>query len=343
MPHAAVGVTPAAPRPAPARRRRPPWPRRAGRRRRSPRRARAAGAGRGRRRRCARWRTARARRVDPDRRCAGPGAGGRACPDRRPRGPPDPSASDAAIPARRDLSPRGARGRRRDPPPAREPYTPPVGGCDHSWHLGPSQASYGADPVRLPGEPRYREGEGRLALTAPSRMVGRGADASSRRRPVLGRPRFGRAARRPGPQHGTRHPGLRARRTSLGGSRAPCPRALPRRGRRVAGGAAAGPGATHGRRLRRALEQERPGWTAPDEAVELRGRNLVLLSKALVAAAIEGWPTVALGSLAGNPFPDATRHFFAGIATVASEALRAPLAVVAPYRELSKADVIRRC
>jgi len=85
-----------------------------------------------------------------------------------------------------------------------------------------------------------------------------------------------------------------------------------------------------------------PGWTAPDEAVELRGRNLVLLSKALVAAAIEGWPTVALGSLAGNPFPDATHHFFAGIAAVASEALRAPLAVVAPYRELSKADVIRR-
>ena len=85
-----------------------------------------------------------------------------------------------------------------------------------------------------------------------------------------------------------------------------------------------------------------PVWAAPDEAVELRGRNLVLLSKALVAAAIEGWPTVALGSLAGNPFPDATHHFFAGIAAVASEALRAPLAVVAPYRELSKADVIRR-
>jgi 7-cyano-7-deazaguanine synthase len=85
-----------------------------------------------------------------------------------------------------------------------------------------------------------------------------------------------------------------------------------------------------------------PGWAAPDEAVELRGRNLVLLSKALVAAAIEGWPTVALGSLAGNPFPDATPQFFAAMAAVASGALRSSLAVVAPYRELSKSDVIRR-
>jgi 7-cyano-7-deazaguanine synthase len=85
-----------------------------------------------------------------------------------------------------------------------------------------------------------------------------------------------------------------------------------------------------------------PGWDAPDEAVELRGRNLVLLSKALVAAAIEGWPTVAMGSLAGNPFPDATAEFFAAMAATASGALRTPLAVVAPYRELTKADVIRR-
>ena len=88
--------------------------------------------------------------------------------------------------------------------------------------------------------------------------------------------------------------------------------------------------------------QGAPGWGAPDEAVELRGRNLVLLSKALVAAAIEGWPTVAMGSLAGNPFPDATPHFFAAIAAVGSEALRSSLAVVAPYRELPKSDVIRR-
>src|SRR5262245_2434960 len=85
-----------------------------------------------------------------------------------------------------------------------------------------------------------------------------------------------------------------------------------------------------------------PGWDAPDETVELRGRNLVLLSKALIVAAIEGWPTVAMGSLAGNPFPDATPEFFAEMAAMASRALRATLEVVAPYRELTKRDVIRR-
>jgi 7-cyano-7-deazaguanine synthase len=85
-----------------------------------------------------------------------------------------------------------------------------------------------------------------------------------------------------------------------------------------------------------------PTWDEPDETVEIRGRNLILLSKALVVAAIEGWPTIAMGPLAGNPFPDATPGFFAGIAAVASGALAAPLAIVAPYRDLHKTDVIRR-
>jgi 7-cyano-7-deazaguanine synthase len=85
-----------------------------------------------------------------------------------------------------------------------------------------------------------------------------------------------------------------------------------------------------------------PGWDAPDETVEIRGRNLILLAKALVLAAIEGWPTLAMGSLAGNPFPDATPEFFAGLGAVASKALRAPLAIVTPYRGLHKEDVVRR-
>jgi 7-cyano-7-deazaguanine synthase len=86
----------------------------------------------------------------------------------------------------------------------------------------------------------------------------------------------------------------------------------------------------------------RPGWDAPDADVELRGRNLILLAKALVLAALEGWPTLALGSLAGNPFPDATPEFFAELAGVAGRGLRADLTIVLPYRGLHKADVIRR-
>ena len=85
-----------------------------------------------------------------------------------------------------------------------------------------------------------------------------------------------------------------------------------------------------------------PGWDAPLEAVELRGRNLVLLVKALVLAAIEGWRTLALGSLADNPFPDATPAFFADLAAVASQGLGARLEIVVPFRGLPKAEVIRR-
>jgi 7-cyano-7-deazaguanine synthase len=85
-----------------------------------------------------------------------------------------------------------------------------------------------------------------------------------------------------------------------------------------------------------------PAWDEPDETVEIRGRNLILLAKALVLAAIEGWPTLALGSLAGTPFPDATPEVFAGLASVASVALTTPLVIVTPYRGLHKDEVVRR-
>jgi 7-cyano-7-deazaguanine synthase len=85
-----------------------------------------------------------------------------------------------------------------------------------------------------------------------------------------------------------------------------------------------------------------PAWDEPDETVEIRGRNLILLAKALVLAALEGWPTLAMGSLAGNPFPDATPAFFADLAAVCAKALRAPLAIATPFRGLHKDEVIRR-
>ena len=84
-----------------------------------------------------------------------------------------------------------------------------------------------------------------------------------------------------------------------------------------------------------------PAWDAPDQAVELRGRNLILLAKVLVLAAIESWPTIALGSLAGNPFPDATRSFLAKVAAAASEGLGTRLTITLPFGSLPKAEVVR--
>ena len=58
-----------------------------------------------------------------------------------------------------------------------------------------------------------------------------------------------------------------------------------------------------------------PAYDTPDEDVYLVGRNLVLLTKAGVVAASRKAGRIALGPLAGNPFPDATPEFFAAMGT----------------------------
>ena len=57
-----------------------------------------------------------------------------------------------------------------------------------------------------------------------------------------------------------------------------------------------------------------PAYDTPDEDVYLTGRNLVLLTKAGVVAARHGAHRIALGPLAGNPFPDARPAFFSAMA-----------------------------
>ena len=83
-----------------------------------------------------------------------------------------------------------------------------------------------------------------------------------------------------------------------------------------------------------------PDYDSPDEEVYLEGRNIVLLSKAAVFAAREGITRVALGPLAGNPFPDATADFFAAMARALSIGLDHPIDVVTPLATMHKADVI---
>ena len=59
-----------------------------------------------------------------------------------------------------------------------------------------------------------------------------------------------------------------------------------------------------------------PAYDTPDEDVYLAGRNLVLLTKAAGLAIRTGSHRIALGLLAGNPFPDARPEFFSAMATV---------------------------
>ena len=91
-----------------------------------------------------------------------------------------------------------------------------------------------------------------------------------------------------------------------------------------------------------AIEGHAPGYHTADEDVYLPGRNIVLLGKAGVYCAASKIDRVVLGTLAHNPFPDATPAFRAAMAKTLSLGLAHPLAIDAPYANLSKADVIRR-
>jgi 7-cyano-7-deazaguanine synthase len=85
-----------------------------------------------------------------------------------------------------------------------------------------------------------------------------------------------------------------------------------------------------------------PGAAAPDAAVFLPGRNVLLLAKALVWCHLRGVPAVALAPLADNPFADATPAFFAAYEAAVNQALAGRVRVLQPYRGLHKADVLRR-
>ena len=84
-----------------------------------------------------------------------------------------------------------------------------------------------------------------------------------------------------------------------------------------------------------------PSYDTPDEEVYLAGRNLVLLTKAGVVAAARRIGRIALGPLAGNPFPDATAEFFAAMARALSLGLNHDIEIAAPLVSMHKEDVIK--
>lgn len=84
-----------------------------------------------------------------------------------------------------------------------------------------------------------------------------------------------------------------------------------------------------------------PASDTPDEDVYLVGRNVLLLSKAAVFCSTRGIHRIAIGPLAGNPFPDATPRFFAAMTEALSLGLAHRIEIAAPLGELRKADVIR--
>lgn len=90
-----------------------------------------------------------------------------------------------------------------------------------------------------------------------------------------------------------------------------------------------------------------PAFDTPDEDVFLDGRNVVLTSKAAVFIARHARPRYSsarllMGTLAGNPFPDATPEFFASQSRALSLGLDLPITLEAPFATMHKSDVVRR-
>lgn len=83
-----------------------------------------------------------------------------------------------------------------------------------------------------------------------------------------------------------------------------------------------------------------PAYDTPDEDVYLVGRNVALLSKTALYAATKKIPRIAVGPLAGNPFPDATPEFFATMSQALSLGLAFDIEIAAPFTSLHKADVV---
>jgi 7-cyano-7-deazaguanine synthase len=84
-----------------------------------------------------------------------------------------------------------------------------------------------------------------------------------------------------------------------------------------------------------------PAYDTPDEDVYLDGRNITLIAKAAVLCHRVGAGRLVLGTLAGNPFPDATGQFLGAMSQAMSLGLAHPLAIEAPLAGMRKEDVIR--
>ena len=83
-----------------------------------------------------------------------------------------------------------------------------------------------------------------------------------------------------------------------------------------------------------------PGAEESDSSVYLPGRNILLIGLAAVWCSTHDVSRIAIGSLAGNPFPDATPKFFSDFAAALSLGLDHPIELKAAFRGLRKSELI---
>ena len=85
-----------------------------------------------------------------------------------------------------------------------------------------------------------------------------------------------------------------------------------------------------------------PQYDAPDETVYIPGRNIVLISLAAIWCSLNDVHHIQIGTLAGNPFPDATPEFREQVAKSNSMGLDHQITVSAPFAEYHKEDILAK-
>ena len=84
-----------------------------------------------------------------------------------------------------------------------------------------------------------------------------------------------------------------------------------------------------------------PEYEAPDNDVYLPGRNIMLIGFSAVWCSTHDIHRIAIGTLGGNPFADASPMFFESYAACLSQGLSHRITVEAPYRGMSKSELIK--
>ena len=83
-----------------------------------------------------------------------------------------------------------------------------------------------------------------------------------------------------------------------------------------------------------------PGANSKDEDVYLPGRNIALLAKVAIFAALQDIPSIEVGVLKSNPFSDGSKVFFSKMSEVLSLGLNKEITVTAPFLKYRKEEVI---
>jgi len=86
--------------------------------------------------------------------------------------------------------------------------------------------------------------------------------------------------------------------------------------------------------------RDAPDSRSPDGAVYLPGRNALLGIKPAIWCAMHGIGQLALATLAGNPFADATEEFFRDFQQALDRATGSHVHIIRPFARLPKKDVL---